>query len=474
MASKKGVPPIVYIIAVIAVGLGLYQFVFSSSGSSSNDNSSKGNNDQQVRFSSGEKMLIESNQYPETFLNYKEQGIQAMAQGNYSQAEQHFEDALEEYSNSPETRIYLNNAKAADENPYEIGVTLPLEKGILQGDTFNFSLQLLRGYAHRQSEINQAGGIDGRPIQITIANDEDNAKVAKNVARQFANQQDVLAVTGHWSSEVALAAAPVYNRNQLVLVNPVSTIPKLAGRSNYVFTMTPNNFFVANTIADYARKDLNVENIAVFYDSESDYSSSLREELKSAVSSYQLSISSEFDFNEAGFIPEDALRQIRRGKAEAIVLLPSTNTIDNALQIVTVNDQQLPLIGDIGNLYSIKTLKQGGEDAVGMVTPIPWHIKKPGDPQFVERSRELWGGDVNWASVMAYDSMTAIGYAMAQQPTREGIQQALSSSNFSAPGVVERIQFRPNGDRDGELMMVEVQATRSSRSGTGYDFVPID
>jgi len=421
-------------------------------------------------------MLIESEKYPETFLNKKKQGIEAMADENYSQAEQHFEAALDEYSNSPETLIYLNNARAADENPYEIGVTVPLQEDkILNNETFGFSLQLLRGYAHRQHEINQAGGIGGRPIKLTIANDEDQPKVAKKVVKEFANREDILAVTGHWSSEVASEAAPIYEKNQLVLVNPVSTSTELAGISEYVFTITPNNFFVANAIADYALNDLGVNNLAIFYDSESDYSSSLRNELKDAVSSYQLNISKEFDFNEQGFIAEDALRQIRReNQAEAIVLLPSTNTIENALLVVKANNQRLPLIGEIGNLYSLKTLNRGGEDAVGMALPIPWHVQKPGDPIFVQKAQELWGGSVNWATVMAYDSMSAIGEAMAQQSTRKGIQQVLSSSNFSAPGVVEPVKFRPSGNRDGELMMVEVQAKQSSRSGTGYDFVPVD
>ncbi|MDR9405408.1 MAG: receptor ligand binding family protein, partial [Halothece sp. Uz-M2-17] len=119
-------------------------------------------------------------------------------------------------------------------------------------------------------------------------------------------------------------------------------------------------------------------------------------------------------------------------------------------------------------------LQVGGEDAVGMAIPIPWHIQKPGSQAFVEKSRQLWGADVNWATVMAYDAMNAIAQAIEQNPSREGIQNALSSSGFSAQGVVQPVKFLPSGDRDGRLMMVEVQPANPSRSGTGYDFVPIN
>jgi len=56
--------------------------------------------------------------------------------------------------------------------------------------------------------------------------------------------------------------------------------------------------------------------------------------------------------------------------------------------VVNVNNQNFPLLGDIGNLYGIKTL-QVGEDAVGMAIPIPWHIQQPGNQAFVAKPLEL-------------------------------------------------------------------------------------
>lgn len=181
----------------------------------------------------------------------------------------------------------------------------------------------------------------------------------------------------------------------------------------------------------------------------------------------------EFDLSGSGFLPQERLNDAKQQGAEALVLIPSPKTVDRALQVVDVNNRELPLIGDIGNLYGVKTLQVGGEDAVGMAIPIPWHIQKSGNQEFVQTSRQLWGGDVNWATVMAYDAMSAIAQALEQNPTRKGVQQALSSGGFSAPGVVQPVQFLPSGDRDGRLMMVEVQRANPSRSGTGYDFVPI-
>ena len=502
MTSKKGPPPVVYVLILLILGFGSYQAFTrlnppyeSQSEKTENETPSDTAANQQEsqtttsntanqqethnaaangflsgdRYSTGGAIVISTSSDNQAFLQYKQQGVQAMSVGNYSEAVQQFEAALGEKLNSPETLIYLNNARIGQQNAHQVAVTIPVG-----ADTVFFSLEMLRGYAQAQQEINQAGGINGTPLKLVIADEDDDPEVAKEVARKLANQEDILAVTGHWSSTTTLAVAPIYDENELVLVNPVSTSTEISGISDYVFRTIPSNFVVGATMANYALNDLQVQNIAIYYDSNSGYSLSLRRELKTALSTRGGRVVNEFDLSAGGFLAQETLNQAGSQNAEAVVLIPSPQTIDRALQVVNVNNGEFPLLGDIGNLYGVKTLQVGGEDAVGMAIPIPWHIQNPGSEEFVQKSRQLWGGDVNWATVMAYDALNAIAQAIEQNPTRDGIQNALTRPNFSAPGVVQPVKFLPSGDRDGRLMMVEVQPANPSRSGTGYDFVPIN
>lgn len=495
MTAKKGPPPVVYLVVLIILGFGGYQIFTrlnnspepittdstggeqpsldatpdsNSPSNNGNQNPSSNRSEMGDRLSSGEEILINTSSQNTAFLEHKQQGTSAIANGNYSEAVQQFEAALQEKRNSPETLIYLNNARIGNQKALKVAVTVPVGT-----DTVLFALEMLRGYAQAQQEINAAGGVNGQPIKLVIADDDDNAQVATRIAEKLVVQKDILAVSGHWSSTTTLAVAPVYDENELVLVNPVSTSTQISGASDYVFRTIPSNFIVGANMANYALNNLQAQSIAIFYDSNSGYSLSLRRELKTSLSTRGGSVAAEFDLGGDGFLPQQRLNDAKQQGAEAMVLIPSPKTVDRALQVVNVNDRDLPLIGDIGNLYGVKTLQVGGEDAVGMAIPIPWHIQKPGSQEFVQTSRQLWGGDVNWATVMAYDAMSAIAQALEQNPSRQGVQQALSSSGFSAPGVVQPVKFLPSGDRDGALMMVEVQPANPSRSGTGYDFVPI-
>jgi branched-chain amino acid transport system substrate-binding protein len=72
---------------------------------------------------------------------------------------------------------------------------------------------------------------------------------------------------------------------------------------------------------------------------------------------------------------------------------------------------------------------------------------------------------------MAYDATQALIAAIKRNPTRQGVQEALSASDFSASGASGEIRFLPSGDRNRAVQLVKIE--KGSRSGFGYDFVPI-
>ena len=92
---------------------------------------------------------------------------------------------------------------------------------------------------------------------------------------------------------------------------------------------------------------------------------------------------------------------------------------------------------------------------------------------FPKQSRELWGADVSWRTASAYDATKAIIAAIQKNPTRSGVQQVLSSQDFSATGANGTVRFLKSGDRNAPVQLVKIEAKNSSRSNTGFDFVPL-
>jgi branched-chain amino acid transport system substrate-binding protein len=206
------------------------------------------------------------------FLTAKNAGISALASKNYTQAQTEFKKALAMTPNAPETQIYANNAQIGEGKALTIGIAVPM-KADATG-----ALEMLRGVAQAQSEINSSGGINGAMLKVTIADDADEAKTATEVAEAFGKDENILAVIGHFSSGSTLAAAEIYKNKQLVNVSPVSSSVKLTNFSKYNFRTIPSDHVAGRALGEYALKTLKKKKAQIFYNSQSAYSVSLKSE----------------------------------------------------------------------------------------------------------------------------------------------------------------------------------------------------
>ena len=158
------------------------------------------------------------------------------------------------------------------------------------------------------------------------------------------------------------------------------------------------------------------------------------------------------------------------------MLAPNLDKIDEALQVVYVNNKRLPLLGG-DDVYTLKTVDIMGDLSEGMILAVPWHIDNSQDRDFPSISKDIWKGEVNWRTALTYDATQALIAALERSPnppTRATIQQALSAEDFSVSGASGPIQFFPWGDRKALFQLVEVVQRGYDDDGKPkYRFAPI-
>ncbi len=411
------------------------------------------------RLSFGGKVLI-----PGGVTAKKQEAVQAIASGNYNTGISNLEASLQANPNDPESLIYLNNARIGDKKSYTIAVAVPI------GNDVNAALEILRGVAQAQNELNQNGGVSSIPLKVLIANDDNNPEVASQIANDLGIKSDILGVVGHFSSDVTLAASKIYQQNQLVAISPTSTSVQLSGVGSNIFRTVPSDRFAANALSRYMLTQLKKQKAVIFFNSTSSYSKSLKNEFTTAIYGDGGQIVSELDFANGNFNAADSVEKAIAQGAEVIMLASNSSTIDQALQVVKVNAKRLPLLAGDG-AYTAKTLQIGAAGATNMVLAVPWHILADPQSNFPQTSKQLWKAEVSWRTALAYDAATALIAGLRVNPTRTGIQQALSASDFSATGASGAIRFLPSGDRNRAVQLVTVQP--GNRTSYGYDFVPI-
>ncbi len=393
----------------------------------------------------------------------KQTAFAAFAAGNYTEAAQQFEASLQDKRNDPEALIFKNNALAAAGNSIVIGASLPI------ATDQNAALEMMRGIAQAQDEINQGGGINGSKLFVLMADDANNEATAQKVAKDFSKNKSIVSVIGPYSSGVSLATLDAYRDGKLATVSPVSTSVDLSNASPYFFRTVPSDYIAARALAEHALNQIGTRKAVVYFNSQSAYSQSLKGEFGTAFSLGGGQVVSEADLSQGGFSASQSLQTAKQQGADVIVLLPNTGTLNKALQVVSVNQKQLPVIaGD--DAYSPTTLEVGGTNGQDMVVAIPWHIDASPDAGFPQRSRDLWYATVNWRTALSYDAVQAIAQALRTSPSREGVQKALSDPSFQSNGASGAIRFLPSGDRNATIQLVEVQP---GNGPGGFSFVPL-
>jgi branched-chain amino acid transport system substrate-binding protein len=413
----------------------------------------------QNRISEGDRILISAN----TNTN-KQTAIQAYVAEDYQTALDKFQASLRVQANDPEALIYWNNSLAnLKGNPLKLATSVPI------GGNLDLAKEILRGVAQAQTQINRNGGIDGRLVEIEIANDDNDPLIAKQIATELVKDETVMAVIGHNDSDASIAAAPIYQQGKLVMITPTSSAENLSEVGNYIFRAAPNARLLSENLANYTVDIARKKNIGICVDSKSGASKSLQKEFAYAVYSRGAKITSTVcDFSAPNFNPSDIPSQMISGGADSIVLLGSIRTLNQAISVIQANQGRLTLLGN-HSLNTYSTLQQGQKEANGMVLTVAWHPKEKTNKTFVHDAQKLWGGEVNWRSAMAYDASMAVFNAISADSTREQVQMTLSNPLFKTEGANESIQFLPSGDRNMKGALVKIEP--GNKSGTGYDFV---
>lgn len=413
----------------------------------------------QDRFSNGDKLLTGDGASAE-----KQAAIAAMAQKDYTAAITDLEAALQSKRNDPEALIYLNNARIGNKKAYTIAVSVPVATAPEP------ALEILRGVAQAQNETNQNGGIQGVPLKVVTVSDDNDPAVVRQVASALVQDAAVLGVVGHFGSDASLAGADIYQNGGLVMISPTSTSVEIANKGNYVFRTVPSDRFTATTLVSYLLDKLSKQNTVVYFNSGSDYSTSLKNQFTTALTTGGGQVIEEVDVSAANFNAGQSIERAQQQGADVLVLATNTPTLQQALQVIQANQRQFPLVGG-DSLYNPQVLQVGQANAEGMVVAVPWIVLSHLNSPFVRTSQKLWGGDVNWRTAMAYDATLALIEGLEENPTRQGIQQTLARPDFAFTGATGTVRFLASGDRNQPMQLVQIEPGR--RSGYGYDFVPM-
>jgi eukaryotic-like serine/threonine-protein kinase len=355
-------------------------------------------------------------------------------------------------SKDPETLIALNNAKIAQDRPQNIktiAVVIP------SSQTPEYvSESILKGVAAAQQEFNQKDY--GWKLQVAIADDSNDPNQGKKIAEELVKHKDILAILGHYSSNVTVNVKDTYNRAQTVLLSATSSADDLTSQKNdnhnYFFRVVSSTQISGEQLAKkWAAKP---DKIALFYTPNKKFSESLRKAFSAHIP--PTSIVKEFDLSSRNNA-EQEIAVAKAAGAKTIVIIPDAytdaNERDRVLSIIKATQGQLPILG-ASILKDAYLFKVNPLYLKNLTIAIPIHAS---DRQYIDEARlnqmpNWWGtkSQIHDRIINSYDGMQVLLAALDKSTNREAVRQTIATPDFTARGITGKISFN-GSDRNEKI-----------------------
>ena len=126
------------------------------------------------------------------------------------------------------------------------------------GSLAGLGSEALAGAQILVEEVNAAGGIGGRPIQLVHTDDESRPEQAVSQLKRLIQRDQVVAIAGPASTVVSASLSPILNESKIAAIGCICFLGKI---TTYEFSTFPL-FGIMSTLGDFAKAN-NVKKIGV-------------------------------------------------------------------------------------------------------------------------------------------------------------------------------------------------------------------
>src|SRR5476649_2658405 len=169
--------------------------------------------------------------------------------------------------------IFLTGCNKPSSAPDAGGDTIKVgEFASMTGSEATFGQSSHKGTALAIDDLNAAGGVLGKKLELLMEDDQSQAGQPATVVRKLISRDGVMAILGEVASSRSLEAAPICQENKTPMISPSSTNPKVTAVGDYIFRVCFIDPFQGTVMANFALNTLHLKNVAVLTDVKSDYS----------------------------------------------------------------------------------------------------------------------------------------------------------------------------------------------------------
>ncbi|CAG0948118.1 Leu/Ile/Val-binding protein [Burkholderiales bacterium] len=375
------------------------------------------------------------------------------------------------------TSMVAVSGPAAAQSTMRIGVSGPFT-----GGSSPMGLSMRNGIRLAVEELNAAGGLLGRRIELVERDDQASNELGFKVAQDLVKREGVIATVGIVNTGVALASQKVYQEARIPVINAVATGSIITRQfrppehpDNYVFRVSASDLIQSAMIVREVVERMQKTRIAILADS-TNYGQLGRQDVERALNSRGLVpvVVEKYNIRDMDLLPQ--LQRARAANAEVVVTYgigPELAAIANGMAKL---GWRVPVVGS-WTLAMENFIDRAGPNGNGARMPQTF-IQEASSAKrraFIAAYQKQYKVERIPSAVSAaqgYDGMLLLAAAIRQANSTEGprIREALEDLRDAVDGVIARYE-RPWTREDHEaikpsmVVMGEVRDGRVVRAG---------
>ncbi|MFO0837080.1 MAG: ABC transporter substrate-binding protein [Phycisphaerae bacterium] len=321
-------------------------------------------------------------------------------------------------------------------------------------------------------EINAAGGLNGRKLELKTYDTKSESKEAGLAVTRLITDDKVVALLGEVASSLSLAGGAVAQQYGVPMISPSSTNPAVTRGRDMVSRVCFIDPFQGYVVAKFAKDNLKKTKVAVLFDQGQAYSKGLRDEFVKHFKAMGGEIVSDQAYTGGDTDFSAQLVKIKSAGPQAIFVPGYYTDVGNiAKQARKLGiDGDVPLLG--GDGWDSEELGKIGQEAIEGSYYSNHYAPDQNTPEvveFVKKYQAAYGGATpDGLAALGYDAAKVLFDAMSRcEKATKGLKgkdlaKAIAETK-GFKGVTGLISIDANRDAQKSAVMVQMR-----KSGSGF------
>lgn len=306
----------------------------------------------------------------------------------------------------------------------------------LTGNVANYGKAILSGAKMAIDEVNEKGGVNGKKLTLVESDNKSEPSESGNSVTKLVTQDKVVAIIGPATSGCVAASAPITTANKVPQIAPSATAPAITMDNgkvrDYMFRACFIDPFQGQVMAQFADNTLKVKNVAILYDSSSDYSKGLADVFQKTLESKGGAVVAKEAFLSKDLDFKAALTKIKATNPEAIYVPGYYEEVSKIIKQAREIGINVPLLGSDG-WESPKLAEIAGKDALHdcyYVSAFSAQDQDPSVQKFIKDYKAKYQKDPDIFAMQGYNTGLVLADALkrSNNATGEKLAKAIAET----------------------------------------------